>query len=232
LMIAIIGLNSFVVKKESQTITEKNTTSYHSVRVASSVDDKKMELYQSIVSRGFSRPHFGSFSMAIDGYTLLKNKGVVQNTILTIVDFDLPSTQKRLWVIDMKTMEILYHSLVAHGKNSGDVNASNFSNENESYKSSLGFYLTNETYIGTHGLSLKLDGLEINKNNNARDRAIVIHGAEYVSNQFIKTHQRLGRSFGCPALPLELTSEIVNSIKNKSCFYIHHRTNTVTNIAI
>lgn len=232
LMTTIIGLSSFVFKEERQTIVAENSTSHKVILATHTVDDEKLALYESIQKNGFSLPNFTSFSRAIDGFSILKEKGIIQNPILTIIDFDLPSTQKRLWVIDMNKSEILFHSLVAHGKNSGDLNASDFSNENESYKSSLGFYLTNETYTGTHGLSLRLDGLERNKNDNARTRAIVMHGADYVSPNFIKTHQRLGRSFGCPALPIELTQKIVTTIKDKSCLYIHHRSNTSINIAI
>lgn len=232
LMTTIIGLSSFVFKEERQTIVAENSTSHKVIPATHTVDDEKLALYESIQKNGFSLPNFTSFSRAIDGFSILKERGIIQNPILTIIDFDLPSTQKRLWVIDMNKSEILFHSLVAHGKNSGDLNASDFSNENESYKSSLGFYLTNETYTGTHGLSLRLDGLEKNKNDNARTRAIVMHGADYVSPNFIKTHQRLGRSFGCPALPIELTQKIVTTIKDKSCLYIHHRSNTSINIAI
>lgn len=232
LMTAIIGLSSFVFKEESQTIAKQSNSSHKVILVNHSIEDEKLELYESIQKNGFSLPNFNSFSKAIDGFLILKEKGIIQNPILTIIDFDLPSTQKRLWVIDMTKNEILFHSLVAHGKNSGDLHAADFSNENESYKSSLGFYVTNETYTGTHGLSLRLDGLEKNKNDNARNRAIVMHGADYVSPSFIKTHQRLGRSFGCPALPLDLTQKIVNTIKNKSCLYIHHQSNSSINIAI
>ena len=161
----------------------------------------------------------------MDGFDVLKEKQIIQSNILTIIDFDLPSTQKRLWVIDMDENKVLFHSLVAHGKNSGELNAESFSNENESYKSSLGFFVASETYQGSHGLSLKLDGLEKSKNDNARSRAIVIHGADYVSESFIREHNRLGRSFGCPALPLELTKSIISTIKNKSCLFINHRSN-------
>ncbi len=231
LTIAIIGMGLFVSKKEEPSnLTATVASNKETVHVVA--DEEKRELYYSLQNNGFEMPFFAVFSKAMDGYTHIEAKGLIQNPILTIVDFDLPSTQKRLWVIDMNTHQILFQSLVAHGKNSGDLKATDFSNANESYKSSLGFYLTNETYTGTHGLSLRLDGLEKNKNDNARARAIVIHGADYVSNHFIKTHHRLGRSFGCPALPLALTAKIVNTIKNKSCLYIHHSSNHSINIAI
>lgn len=231
LILALIGLCSFTTKKETKQIVALKV-SIEETNTKHFIDDKKVALYQSIHANGFKLPTLFTFSKAIEGYTLLKEKGAIQNEVLSIVDFDLPSTQKRFWVINMNTLEIVYHSLVAHGKNSGDVTAASFSNENESYKSSLGFYLTNETYTGAHGLSLRLDGLEKAKNDNARNRAIVIHGADYVSSQFIKNHQRLGRSFGCPALPSELTKEIIDVIKNKSCLYIHHQSNSTINIAI
>ncbi|MFT6749291.1 MAG: hypothetical protein ACJAQ1_001228, partial [Flavobacterium sp.] len=90
---------------------------------------------------------------------------------------------------------------------------------------SLGFYVTGETYIGSHGLSLKLDGMEAGINDNARKRAIVIHGADYVSQSFIANNNRLGRSFGCPAIPVKQTKEIIQTIKNKSCLFIYHPSN-------
>ena len=111
---------------------------------------------------------------------------------------------------------------MAHGVNSGGLYARDFSNEEHSHQSSLGFYITGEVYQGKHGQSLRLDGLEKGINDKARDRAVVIHGADYVSDSFIKQNKRLGRSQGCPALPEELTPEIINTIKNKSCLFIYH----------
>lgn len=227
LSLALIGLCSFTIKKD---LPVENASSGETIKktviVSSPTEiDEKFELYQSIESNGFQMPQYDSFSKAMDGFDVLKEKQIIQSNILTIIDFDLPSTEKRLWVIDMNEHKLLFHSLVAHGKNSGELNAESFSNESESFKSSLGFFITNETYQGSHGLSLKLDGLEKNKNDNARSRAIVIHGADYVSEGFIKQHNRLGRSFGCPALPLELTKSIISTIKNKSCLFINHRSN-------
>ncbi|HLP65720.1 murein L,D-transpeptidase catalytic domain family protein [Flavobacterium sp.] len=227
LSLALIGFCSFTIKKDlpikSANLIE--TTKKSEVVPSSMIIDEKFERYQSIESNGFDLPEYDSFSKAMDGFDVLKDRQIIQSNILTIIDFDLPSTQKRLWVIDMDENKVLFHSLVAHGKNSGELNAQSFSNENESYKSSLGFFITSETYQGSHGLSLKLDGLEKNKNDNARSRAIVIHGADYVSEGFIREHNRLGRSFGCPALPLELTKSIISTIKNKSCLFIHHHSN-------
>ena len=110
-----------------------------------------------------------------------------------------------------------------NGKNSGIYYAEEFSNKNRSLMSSPGFYSTAETYFGKHGYSLKLDGLEKEINDHARERAIVIHGASYVSEQFIETHGRIGRSWGCPALPIDLTKEVINLIKEGTCLYIHSK---------
>ncbi len=141
--------------------------------------------------------------------------------LLTIIDYTKASHRKRMFVIDLDKEQLLYHTLVAHGKNSGVHYAEDFSNKNRSLKSSPGFYKTAETYSGKHGYSLRLDGLEEGINDMARDRLIVIHGADYVSQDFIDKHGRIGRSWGCPALPLPLTKEVITLIKEGSCLYIH-----------
>lgn len=166
---------------------------------------------------------FDAFEYAFQGYQLLINQNkLINKDILTIVDFSYPSNKERLFIIDIRNKKLISKSLVAHGRNTGQLKASKFSNIPQSYQSSLGFYLTAETYIGKHGYSLRLDGLEKNINDNARERAIVIHGADYVSNSFIAKHGRLGRSHGCPALPQESSEEIINTIKNKSCLFIYY----------
>jgi hypothetical protein len=142
-------------------------------------------------------------------------------TLVSIIDFSKPSTEKRLFVVDLKKQELIYNTYVAHGKNSGSNEAVQFSNKCGSLQTSLGIYTTAETYSGKHGYSLRLDGLETGFNDNARKRAIVIHGAEYVSTDFIADHGRLGRSFGCPALPQELSSDIIDLIKEGTCLYIY-----------
>lgn len=141
--------------------------------------------------------------------------------ILTIVDFSKPSTQERLFVIDVKEAKILFKSLVAHGRNTGENMATRFSNLPESYQSSLGFYKTAETYTGSKGFSLRLDGLEKGINCEARARGIVMHAADYVSKAFAQQHGRLGRSQGCPALPKELNKPIINKIANGSLLFIY-----------
>ncbi len=191
---------------------------------------EKCELFYNEIQPGkFSLPALVSFYNAFLGYNTLLSDGKISKNILTIVDFTLPSTQKRLWVIDMVTKKVLMNTFVAHGKNSGENYATNFSNEAESYKSSLGFYTTAETYFGKHGYSLKLDGLERGINDNARNRAVVIHGADYVSKDFIKAQGRLGRSQGCPAVSFADHKELINLIKNQSCFFIYHNSTSYKN---
>ncbi len=183
-------------------------------------------IYHNLRTNNFRLPKQESFTKALEGYYQWKDNGKVQKDILTIIDFSLSSKEERLWVIDLKNNQILFHSLVAHGRNSGIEYATSFSNKPESHQSSLGFYTTGETYIGNHGYSLRLDGLEKGLNNNARKRAIVIHGADYVSETFIENNGRLGRSYGCPSVPEKLSKELIDTIKNKSCLYIYYPSNS------
>lgn len=179
-------------------------------------------LYKTLDANQFDMPTFECFSKALKGFNRLKEMGKISKEFLTIVDYSLPSTAKRLWVIDTRLNKVVMNSLVAHGKNSGQNYANNFSNKKESNMSSLGFFTTGETYMGKHGLSLKLDGQESGLNDMARTRAIVMHAADYVSEAFAKAHHRLGLSHGCPALPPALNSKIIATIKGKSCLFIYH----------
>jgi hypothetical protein len=159
---------------------------------------------------------------ALAGYEILvEENSISRPEVITIIDFSLQSDRERLWVLDLNKRKILFHCLVSHGRNSGGLMAENFSNTPGSNESSPGFYVTGETYIGKHGLSLALDGLETGINDKARQRAIVIHGADYVSDDFIRAHGRLGRSQGCPAVPVELSEEIIKTIKGGSCLFIY-----------
>lgn len=165
---------------------------------------------------------------AMTGYYALKNKGMLKNDgVLTIIDYNQPSVKKRLFVIDMDRNRLLASSLVAHGKNSGQNRAVKFSNVPGSFKSSLGFFVTDRTYQGKHGYSLRLRGLERGINDNALMRNIVIHGAKYVSSDFIRRHGRLGRSHGCPALPFSEYRQVIDLIKGGSCLFIYNGENYV-----
>lgn len=164
-----------------------------------------------------------AFLLAFKGYSKLLQEGLVNiSNILTIADFTKSSSQNRLFVIDMEQKKILFNTLVAHGRNSGLDYATAFSNKKDSHKSSLGFYLTLDTYMGENGYSLKLKGLEKGFNDNAYERAIVMHGSDYVNNAFAASNGFLGRSFGCPAVPRKQAKSIINTIKNGSVLFIYH----------
>jgi len=150
--------------------------------------------------------------------------------ILTIIDYTKPSCDKRFYVIDLVKRKLLYFTLVAHGKNSGELVSYKFSNRPKSLMSSPGFFLTGETYSGRHGYSLRLDGMEPGLNDLARARAIVIHGAEYVAQHYVDDVGYIGRSFGCPALPLNVNQKIIDLIKGGSCLYIHTNDKNYTNL--
>jgi hypothetical protein len=164
---------------------------------------------------------FEAFNLALQGFMELKDSLHLKENVISVVDFSQPSSQKRFYLIDIETKRILFQDYVAHGRNTGVLNASNFSNKKNSYKSSLGFYKTAETYCGKHGLSLRLDGLEKGINNLARSRAIVIHTADYASEEFVKKWGRLGRSYGCPTLPSENYPEIIELIKEGSLLFVY-----------
>lgn len=161
--------------------------------------------------------NFIAFREAVAGYHRIEQK---TKPIMTLIDFTKPSTEKRLFVFDMEKKKIIFSSVVAHGRNSGANYATSFSNEYGSYKSSLGFYLTENTYQGKNGYSLVLDGLEKGINDQAKQRAIVMHGAAYANPSTIASG-RLGRSLGCPALPQALTKPIIDTIKKGSVLYIY-----------
>ena len=158
------------------------------------------------------------FERAIAGYNRM---GSFDKNILTVIDFTKPSTEKRLFVIDLKLKKVLFISYVAHGRNSGEKYATSFSNREGSFKSSLGFYNTENTYYGKNGYSLVLDGLERGINDKAKERAIVMHGATYADPSTIRSCGRLGRSLGCPALPLAVSKKIIDTIKGGTLLYIH-----------
>ncbi len=209
--------------------TNNKIKSYTLDKVGSKVSSVEIEaesLYSQLRGNQFSLPTCESFTEAITGFYQFKERGLIQKDLLTIIDFSLSSNVKRLWIIDMATKNVLMNTYVSHGRNTGEEFANSFSNENSSFKSSLGFYTTAEVYQGKHGLSLKLDGQEKGVNDKARARGIVMHAADYVSPEFIKNNKRLGRSQGCPAVPVELTPQIVDMIKDKSCLFIYHPSRT------
>lgn len=172
------------------------------------------------------------FFKALSGWKILDDKHCIgKSNLLSIADMSQSSNSKRLYVIDLAAGRVLFNTYVAHGRNSGEEFAQNFSNKPESFQSSLGFYLTEGTYNGAHGLSMKLKGLEKGINDDAEQRGIVMHGAPYVSKEFIDQFGRLGRSQGCPAVPEDQCSPIVNSIKDGSCFFMFYPDSSYFNMS-
>lgn len=182
-------------------------------------NDSAEQMLISLAEKHQNIPPFEALNFALEGWEKLENE--LAKPLLTVIDFSLASTEKRLWVIDVEKKEILLNTVVSHGRNSGELMAKRFSNTPESFQSSLGFYKTAETYQGKHGYSLRLDGLEKGFNDLARARAIVIHGADYASEEFAKATGRLGRSLGCPALPTELSAKVIDLIKDGSLIFIY-----------
>jgi hypothetical protein len=164
-----------------------------------------------------------AWQYAIKGYQKLLTKGKIENTdVITICDFSLSSRQKRLFIIDLKNGELLLNTYVAHGRKSGMEYARSFSNNANSHQSSLGFYITRNQYYGENGLSLRLDGIDKGFNDKALRRNIVVHGSEYANDDFLNANSFLGRSYGCPAVPEGDIENIVNTIKEGSCFFIYY----------
>lgn len=171
--------------------------------------------------------------LAIEAFYKAEKMGVpIKKHIITAIDYSLPSTHQRLWVIDLKKDKVIHKSLVAHGKHSGENYTNNVSNKIGSLQTSLGVFLTQETYFGKDGYSLRLQGLEKGFNENARTRTIVLHGAKYVSKKFIATAGRIGRSWGCPAVEPPLAKPIINTIKNGSLIFSYFPDNNWLNNSI
>jgi hypothetical protein len=182
---------------------------------------RNMNVFDSLdlQSAGLS---FEAFEFGVRGMEKLIQTGQnIRPDIITIADFSQASNQKRLYVIDLENYRLLYHTWVAHGRNSGRDMASVFSNKMSSNKSSPGFYITGDTYKGSNGFSLKLQGMEKGINDNATKRAIVVHGANYVSEKFIDRCGYLGRSQGCPAVDSRISSDLINEIKGGTCLFIY-----------
>ncbi len=217
LIALFVGIVSFV--NSSWASTEKDPVRPRDTEFTSYSKD----LYKDLNS---SDLNFEVFQYALKGYLHLVGKDELKNAdYLTIIDMSLSSNSERFFIVDLKNKKIVHQSVVAHGTNTGLEFALNFSNRINSHKTSLGFYRTAETYKGQHGLSLRLDGLEFS-NNNARKRAIVIHSAPYTSKKFMLNNGRLGRSWGCPSLPLNNYKDIISKIKEGSALFIYHPSKT------
>jgi len=160
--------------------------------------------------------------MALEASDCAEDRDLADTSILTVIDYSLPSTKPRLWVLDLDNKQLLFRELVSHGVNTGENFATRFSNRVGSRQSSLGLFRTEGTYFGRNGFSLRLEGLERGINHKALERTIVMHGAWYVSEDFAEEHGRLGRSWGCPALEKDVAPEVIQTIKDGSLLFIYH----------
>ncbi|MGB3468891.1 MAG: murein L,D-transpeptidase catalytic domain family protein [Cyclobacteriaceae bacterium] len=185
-------------------------------------EDSMKNLYQAIDLENYNLK-YKVFRHAMIGYYSLRQDGLLNDkNLVSIIDFSQTSCDKRFYTIDLDKKEIIYNSLVSHGRNTGNNLATKFSNIPRSNQSSLGFYVTAETYYGSKGYSLKLDGIEKGVNDNMRKRAVVMHKANYVSEDWVSRYGRIGRSQGCPALPTEISEKVINTIKNKTAIFAYY----------
>jgi len=186
----------------------------------------RTDLESTVLDRAHGlRP--GVLRLGVEAYETARREGLVRRQVLTIIDYSRPAWERRLWVIDMQTGNVLFEELVAHGMGNprgtgGNMDrALDFSNEPGSRKSSLGLFITAETYMGRHGYSLKLDGLEPGFNDRARERLIVIHGASYVTSLRAEIHL-VGRSWGCPAVRPDVARRLIDAITGGSVLWIYY----------
>jgi hypothetical protein len=199
---------------ETSSFPGKNTDETH-------FEDSVQHLYTAINLEAYDLS-YDVFRYGMIGYFSLREQGKLGNKhLISIIDFTKPSNEKRFYTIDLDTKTVKYYTYVSHGKNTGMNSATSFSNVVHSNQSSLGFYVTGETYVGSKGYSLKLDGMDKGYNDNMRTRAVVMHEADYVSESWIKKYGRLGRSQGCPALPKELSKEVINTIKHQTMIFAY-----------
>jgi len=182
----------------------------------------RFEVSASVARAPLPWPRPDVLELALKAYDCARSAGLVDGGALTIIDYTLPSTARRLWVIDVAARRVVFNELVAHGVASGDIYAAAFSNQPGSRQSSLGLFRTEDTYDGQHGESLRLSGLEPGINDHAMERAIVIHGAPYVSPTFIAARGELGRSWGCPALEHGVERRVIERIKGGTALFAYY----------
>jgi len=217
-LIAFVGVFSLLsIPLSNSAPGERNINSNHNI--ISDVDNNELLVKNLYAECNLTdKLDYNVFKHAMDGYNSIE---LSNKKLLSIIDYSKPSTEKRFFIIDIENHKLLYHTLVAHGKKSGYLNATKFSNKYGSYKSSLGFFRTGNSYFGIRGYSLKLEGLEKGINDNARLRGIIIHGANYVDERLVNGNGVIGRSWGCPAVSNKLSKEIINLLKGGSLLYIY-----------
>lgn len=214
---------SFYIKDQPAEQAAESKTKIKQVRFTSKAANS-VDIYHSIDFGNCDTLSQDVFDKALHGFNKLKIVRSLPESahILTVCDFSLSSNRKRMWVFDLESKKVLFNSLVAHGKNTGEEFARHFSNMEGSLASSIGFYITESAYNGENGYSLKLLGMDKGYNDAALQRAVVMHGADYVSEEFAREHQRIGRSWGCPAIPRDLAEPVINTIKDRNCLFIYY----------
>lgn len=198
--------------------------SFFSLLGLSKPQEKTSSLEQEVKHLRAKAPNISSnvLRLSLIAYHKAREEGLDQKQILTVIDYSKPSAERRLWVFDMKRDSVLYNTWVSHGKNSGYATSTSFSNRVSSLKSSLGVFVTKQTYVGKVGYAVRLDGLEPGVNDNAYRRATVIHGASYVNGEMARRLGRVGRSWGCPAVSSSLSRPLINTIKNDTLVFAYY----------
>lgn len=215
--------NSSQSVSAARAVAVKGTTAHPAaVLTRANFDDQMHNLYRDIKLSTLGLD-YEVFRLGMVGYYTLKNEGALNDkNLFTIIDFSKASTEKRFFTLDLEKKEVLYNTFVAHGRNTGQNMATKFSNIPHSNQSSLGFYVTGETYVGSKGYSLRLDGKEAKFNDKIRSRAVVMHAADYATEYWINRYGRLGRSQGCPALPPDLSRKVIDDIKNRTAIFTYY----------
>lgn len=220
LLLALMPVGEAGSKNAVNTIA-KTSSSYLSKKNKEGIVEAASALYNKLHLDKIGLP-LSAFQYAYKGYQYLNAKGVLGNPgVMTICDFSQSSSKRRMYIIDVENIQVLLNTYVAHGKNSGLQYANRFSNRPESLQSSLGFFVTKNTYFGKHGLSLRLGGLEKGINDKAETRAVVVHGASYIGDNRLGAPY-MGRSWGCPAVPQTQATKVINLIKDGTCLFIYH----------
>ena len=224
-------LTALIIVPTLKANSNKTLVKHAAIEVEGKPETSEATTLEMVASRLYDSLQLGNLglskdvlTMAYKGQQFMESRDLLgRDEILAVCDFSQSSKKKRLYIIDIKNFRVLMNTYVAHGKNSGLDRAERFSNTPESLQSSLGFYLTKGTYTGKHGLSLKLSGIERGFNDNAEGRAVVMHGANYIGDHRLSSPY-MGRSFGCPAVPQELSDKVINLLKNGTCLFIYHPT--------
>lgn len=203
-------------------VTSSLTSPHHSTSNVTTTGHSDIKTEVSHLSQKAPQLNKKVLAYALTAYHKATNRGDVKKPILTVIDYSLPSFKQRMWVFDINHERLLYQTYVAHGQNSGMTTANHFSNTASSKATSLGTFVTKDTYMGSKGYSLNLKGLEKGFNDNAYNRRVVMHGAWYVEPTFIKQSGRAGRSWGCPSIAKSMAKPVINTIKGGSVIFAYY----------